>query len=140
MRAPKRLLAAGAQPHRGDLEDLDSLRSGAAAADGVIHTAFIHDFSKFLENCEIDRRAIEALGACPARLRPPAARHLRGRGGGGGPRSGPRTIRPIPTSATYPRMSEATAAEQVARGACARRWCACRPRSMATATMASCRS
>ena len=58
----KLLTSAGAQVHRGDLEDIESLRSGAAKSDGVIHLAFNHDFSQLQKNCEDDRKAIEAIG------------------------------------------------------------------------------
>jgi nucleoside-diphosphate-sugar epimerase len=59
----KALAAAGAQVHRGSLDDLDSLKRGATASEGVIHTAFIHDFSDFAAACQADKLAIETLGA-----------------------------------------------------------------------------
>jgi nucleoside-diphosphate-sugar epimerase len=62
----KSLVTTGAEAHRGSLEDLESLRSGAAAADGVIHTAFIHDFANYGPAAEADKRAIEALGSALA--------------------------------------------------------------------------
>jgi nucleoside-diphosphate-sugar epimerase len=56
------LADTGAEVRRGTLDDLDSLRHGADAADGVIHTAFNHDFSNYLAAIETDRRVIEAMG------------------------------------------------------------------------------
>lgn len=61
----------GAAVHRGSLEDLDSLRKGAKETDGTIHCAFIHDFSRFAENGQIDKRAIEAMGEAMERTNKP---------------------------------------------------------------------
>jgi nucleoside-diphosphate-sugar epimerase len=63
------LTAAGAEAHRGSLEDVESLRRGAAAADGVIHTGYIHDFTPTgnpVAAAQIDGRAIEAIGGALA--------------------------------------------------------------------------
>ncbi|TDX01445.1 SDR family oxidoreductase [Dinghuibacter silviterrae] len=109
------LAAVGAEAHRGALEDLESLRSGAAGADAVIHLGFIHDFSKFAENCEVDRRAILALGEGLGSGRGPL---IVTSGTGMGVSGGPRTEMeaPHPSFAHVPRVSEATADVVAAQG------------------------
>ncbi|MCA1452389.1 SDR family oxidoreductase [Bradyrhizobium sp. BRP22] len=106
------LTAAGADVHRGSLEDLESLRSGAAAADGVIHLAFNHDFSKFIENCELDRRAIEAIGSALEG----SERPLLVTSGVALLAPGRLATEQDPHPATFPRKSEVAADELAARG------------------------
>jgi nucleoside-diphosphate-sugar epimerase len=110
----KSLAAAGAQVHRGDLEDLESLRAGAASADAVIHTAFVHNFARFKEVCEIDRRAIETLGDALAG----SNRTLivtSGTGGLAPGRVSTEDMEPISHPA-LPRVSEQTGLAQLSRG------------------------
>ena len=59
--AAKTLAARGVEPHKGDLTDHASFVAGAKACDGVIHCAFIHDFSKFGENIEIEKATVAAM-------------------------------------------------------------------------------
>jgi nucleoside-diphosphate-sugar epimerase len=107
-RGANSLAAVGALVHRGDLEDHESLRSGAAMADGVIHCAFNHDFSKFAVNCEQDRRAIEVLAATLSSSGRPLI-VTSGIGPLAPGRAATEEDAPMPTTASYPRASEQTA-------------------------------
>ncbi len=108
------LAAAGAEVHRGSLEDLDGLRAGASKIDGVIHTAFIHDFANFAASCEADRRAIEALGDALAG----SGRPLLVTSGVALLASGRLATEddPPPRADTFPRVSEVAAEALAARG------------------------
>lgn len=111
----ERVRKAGGRVHRGSLEDLESIKSGAVTADGVIHAAFNHDFSKFAENCEADRRAIEALGEVLAGSdRPLIVTAGVGHSMNGRPRT--ELDAPIPATPMMPRVSEQTAALVQANG------------------------
>ncbi len=113
------LEAAGADAHRGSLEDLESLRAGAAMTDGVIHTAFNNlDLSKFAESSEVERRAIEAFGSVlegtnhPLIVTAGFASLVQGR------RATENDVR-LPGTNPSPRVSEATAMALAERGVCA---------------------
>jgi nucleoside-diphosphate-sugar epimerase len=109
------LSALGVRAWRGTLDDVEGLRDAVAAVDGVIHTAFDHDFSRYAANCQQDRRAIEALGAAlkgsnrPLIVTSGMVLDVQGR---------PATEADVtfPLSPTYPRASEHAASALVARG------------------------
>jgi nucleoside-diphosphate-sugar epimerase len=108
------LLAAGAQAHRGELSDLESLRKGAVMSDGVIHTAFTHDFLRFQEVCDQDRRVIEALGSALAGSQRPLL-ITSGTGIANGAPGRPVTEQDAPaTSHAIPRVASEQAAASVA--------------------------
>jgi nucleoside-diphosphate-sugar epimerase len=111
----EQLKSAGAEAHPGDLEDLDSLRSGATGMDAVVNLAFNHDFSKFVQNGEDERKAIAALGSVlePGKL-------LVVTSGTGLTSGGPGHVRtendPPANSPMIPRQPEETAKAAAERG------------------------
>ena len=111
----KSLAALGVNVHRGSLEDLDSLRKGADASDAVIHLGFVRDFSKFQENCEIDKRAIEALGSVLAGSDRPLL-VTTGLAGLAAPGQVTTEDNDIPPDFPFPRVSEQTALALAAKG------------------------
>jgi nucleoside-diphosphate-sugar epimerase len=113
-RGVQSLAAAGVQVRRGDLEDLEALRSGAAESDAVVHIAFQHDWSRYAESCELDKRAILAIGSVlQGSSRPFIVTSGVGVAQG---RAATEDDPPFPTSAAYPRASEATAVALMDRG------------------------
>lgn len=111
----KSLASIGAEAHYGSLEELDSLRQGAAASDAVIHLAFIHDFSKFKENCEIDGRAIDALGSVLAGSERPLI-VTSGTGGLAAPGQMATEDDMLPSDSPLPRVSEQRALALLSKG------------------------
>ena len=109
----KSLAAAGADVHRGSLEDIESLRSGAAASDGVIHAAFIHDFANYGPAAEKDRLAIETLGAALSGSRRPL---IVTSGTLLVQRKGALALEEEPAGANFPRKSEEATDSLAARG------------------------
>jgi nucleoside-diphosphate-sugar epimerase len=107
--------AMGARALRGSLEEVDSLRRGVAATDGVIHTGFNHDFSRFAENCALDRRAIEAMGAEIGDTGRPMLVTSGVALAKGGP-VGLESDTAVPPSDAFPRASEAAAQALAERG------------------------
>jgi nucleoside-diphosphate-sugar epimerase len=113
--AAQQLVGAGAEVHRGDLQDIESLQDGAAGSDGVIHTGFIHEFSRFAEMCEVDAKAIAAMGTAIAGT----TKHMVVAAGVAFVATGRMALEADPgpaASNAYPRQSEQAAAVVTAHG------------------------